>query len=248
MLILLPTKMKKLPIEHALPYNENDLMIVMSPDVAFVIKEIQNDRGEKFSIKHHIEENKIIFGNPEFEKRCSDFAEIFDARIERVFVTNKSDYMFFDQEEQKSIKEVFTNNSLSGMLDVLIMKNGKFRPSMIEDMTMLNFQKVRPFLRKLNATYILHPDLFVRMNLAYKRSEEKKKKNFIGKQKEEVSKIFEKYPELNVNTKQEFKEAYRKLAKACHPDSVPGGDGQEFKKLGDAVNRLRKSKWYKRMQ
>lgn len=252
MLALLPSRVKKIPLEHVLPYSEDDLMIISSPDVAFALKKIQDDNGRPFSIKNVVETNQSVFGSQAFEERCTKFSEIMDSRIERVFITKKAEYVFFDSEEQQKIREILANNCLAGIIEIFVKKDGKFEPVEIEKTKSYskNFQQIRNGLKKIGAVYMMTPDLFVRMNSVYRANEERNQAKVFGKMDGKLDAVFALYPELHVSSKAEFTRAYKKLAKQTHPDLFPGDDEKElkFKELQEAITIIEKTRWYKKLK
>lgn len=257
--MMLAEGINKIPLARVMPYNEDDLLLFLSHKSAIVIKDIKDDVGRQFSIKELMEKNDV-FACKNFDKKVSSFRDKFlRARIERYFITKKVEYLFFDEEEQDFIKNIFAKNNLSAFVELQSKdSSGNFKKRVIIDNI-----KERDFdalfgneLTKLKVPVFVGMSIKMRYAIERKVNRDTGKKNrfsFLDKMREEEQKridaIFRKFPDLQVSTKQSFKAAFRMLSKKLHTD-ITGDDDEKrlaFQKFQDKIAILKKSSWYKRL-
>jgi len=253
-LMILPEGVRRIPLDKILPYNENDLLMFISPDIALVIMSLMDDNKQVFSIKSLMMENQQVFACADFEKAVSEFSkDILKARLERYFETKKSEYIYFDKEEQLFLKNIFERNHLSGFIKICFKNSsGIFEAVNFEKISMAEYRKIKTDLRKMGIIYAITPERFIALKRAQAQTAQKKSNPFSfkemmeKKEKEKINKVFVRFPEFEVRTKQSLKGAYRLLSKSYHPD-VNSGDDKMFKILKEDYELLKKSTWYKNL-
>jgi hypothetical protein len=256
MLMMFPKSIRKLPWEKICPLNENDLLVIMNKNVAFGLMNIADEDNNYFSISQimRIPENTAVFGVGSFEDKCKDFSEIMDSRLERFFDTKKTDYIFFDKEEQKFLKGVFANLNVTCQVELFAQKDGEYKKVNYEDISVQDFKKFRPFFSKLGVIYVIRPERYNVLNNVYKlkneSNQDKIKRAQEAKAQAELQaalKIVEKYPGLSeIRSQVEFKAFYRNLAKKLHPDVNSEGQNQ-FTEMNADFEKLKKSIWYTKL-
>jgi len=245
---------KRVPFDKIAPFNSEDLLLIMSPKTAIVLKSIMNDFNERFLIKDIIINNKKVFGEKDFNERCKDFANIMSSRIERYFESNKSKYIFFDEEEQLFLKDLFHKNSLSCIVEVYFKIDDSFQKVDVEKININDFRLVRRDLSKLGVIEAMKVERYHNL-ISRKSGRVNRKKGFFNfndfisnseKSKIETLKLM--YPSLSeVSSKEDFKVCYKKLAKKFHPDLNPGKE-EKFKRMKDNFEYLKKTKWHKNLK
>ena len=81
MLMMLPNKMRELPLNQVFPFDDNDLMVAMSDQILFGLREIRDDAGQVFSIKNIMEAKKDIFGKRDVGERNKEFTGLMFTRL-----------------------------------------------------------------------------------------------------------------------------------------------------------------------
>ena len=244
MLEIKPAGLRSLPLKQVSPFNSDDLVFFASEDLALVISNIADESLNYFSIKDIMTKNDI-FKCSDFEKSCSDFLKIKNSRLERFFKTKKSEYVFFDKEEQYFLKEIFKKNNLSGIVTIYSRKEDVFKKVDFDKITIGNFNLMRVVFNKLNIVYCMKPERYLLLRI---RAE----KDSVGggvfkdKEKEMVKKILAEYNMTNVTSRKELKSQFKSLAKKYHPDVNPEGE-DIFKKLKEDMAKLKKTIWYKKL-
>ena len=256
MLMIQPKGIRRIPLDKVMPYNEDDLLFFLSHDSAMVINKIQNERGERFSIKELIEKNEVFACNDFYEKVSEFKDKFFKARLERFFVTKKVDYLFFDAEEQDFLQKVFEENHLEAFVELQVREpSGEFKKkTIVENLTEKSYDEYfGKELIKLKIPVFVGMSTKMRFSIERKVKQEGKRKNRFNlweKIKEaemrRLDEVFEEFPELRARTKQEFKDIFRALSKKYHPD-MNGGDDEIFKSLNEGTETLKKSSWYKNL-
>lgn len=241
--------LKNIPFEQAIPYSKDDLLLVMTKEVALRLTSIIDENGAEFSISHTME-TEPIFKCKDYNARCEEFAEIMTARLERYFDTKKSDYIFFDLEEQKILEKIFNISNLNCSVIIYMQKDGEFKEIDLDDLDFTQSRKCLPILNKLKARSVLKPDEYYKMRQATKKKSEEQKKKFeqMAKkhQNEVMGKYFKRYPKLSsFKTQTEVKKYYRKLAKKYHPDA--GGDNDIFIIINEDFDIILNSKWFNKL-
>jgi hypothetical protein len=249
--MLLPDGIRRIPLNKVMPYNENDLLMFVSPNVAFIIFSLMDDNKQVFSTKAIMMGHKEVFACTDYEKAVEDFSRnTLKARLERFFKTKKSEYIYFDKEEQDFLKKVFEKNNLSGFVQICLRrKDGKFEQINFEEISYTDYKRVRADLRSIIAMYMITPERFMALKRVQGKAEQKYNpfsfKDMLNKKdNEKAKKILEKFPDFNVSSKKSVKAAYRMLSKTYHPD-VNKGEDKMFKEIKEAYETLIKTLWFK---
>lgn len=244
-----------LPFEKAAPHNDHDIVIFLSTKTAILLSNIRNFQGERYSIgKIMTSENHrdVFFTEEELIKmRGVDPAEIFtnklrsfacemEQRLERYFVTKKMPrYIFFDEKEQDLMRIVFSSVPLFCEVRLLSKKSGEWKEVAFEDLTTNGYQNLRTMLGGIK--------LVAEMSIeAYLRSIGTRIKPRSDIDKITSDRILSEYPQLDVETFEEYKKAKRSLQKTLHPDS--GGQADKFKEFSDAIKQLEETRWFKELE
>lgn len=249
---------QNVPLQQSCPLGEEDLLIIMDKNLAIGLSNIQNEADQFFTIKTIMEEG-VVFDCKDFENRCELFADIIDTRLERYFDTKKSKYIFFDEEEQKHIKNIFRKNKLNCIVKIYIRENEEdtFKELDFEDVSGYDYMKdpllmkAKKALRKLNVKYVISPDRYIELKQKrskrvhdFKQSFERKKKEAELKQ---IQKYFDKYPGLSeIESETGFKSLYRNLAKKHHSD-VATGDDDAFIEMKTDFDAIKETLWFRNL-
>lgn len=248
MLMMLPNRMRVLPIDKIFPFNDDDLMIAVSDRLIFGLRDIRDEAGNLFSIRKIVESEQKIFGKQPFRERNRDFTGLLFTRLERYFVTKKSDYIYFDLTEQEYLRDkIFMTNSLTAKVEIYLIDEGKFIPIDFEQMSMREFKAFKNGLTEIGAIVGLPPNVYVMMNEKvenYDKFNRDRMKQF--KVDVKLEKIFKKYPYFkDCKTIKEFNSIYRTMAKDLHPDRNHKVDPKKFAEFQVDVDYIKKSKWYR---
>lgn len=255
-LMMMDRAIGKLDLAKVMPYNSTDIMYAANPNLFFVLKNMTNQRGDRFSIEDIVLEQKEIFATKDFKKRCSDFSAIMDSRLERYFITKKSEYVFFDGEERKALEKILKQNSMFCFIDIYVRKNGKMHPVIFESLTPAKFNKLARQFDQLGLLYVVNPAQWIMMKASNVDSEYEKRrekfKEFRHKKRtgseSSARDILSEYPELNVTSKKQFNSAAKKMLAKLHPDNNQGKDtADEFMELKDKLEKLKSSLWFTRL-
>jgi hypothetical protein len=247
------TKTSKIPFDKIVPYDEENLIVYCTKNVALILKNIRDDKGGIFSIKEFML-SQTVFACKDFRKRCDEFIEIMGARLERYFDTKKAEYIFFDEEEQAALKTLFTKHTL--FCDVVVSirnEEGRMEVMTFDEMIEreIPYVKVGKYLEGLGVRYEMSPRKFWMEMGRYKEKREdvksKMEEILNRKEKKVVDTFLKKYPIFNVKTKQEFSARYKKAAKKFHPDVNPAG-AEIFKTLLEDMDEIKKTRWYSELE
>lgn len=258
MLTLTTQSWKYLPIAQMAPYDQNDLVVFLSPKVALLLKNIIGFDKSKFSIcsvmtsKAHRETffteaelNKMKDAESEkkvFTKKQADFACDMNVLLERYFVTKKMPrYLFFDEKEQSVISDVLS--AVPWFCQVIILRKGKdgFKGIDIKDISPAGIQNLKKMLGQIK----LKAELTFDEYLSYKGKIVQRRNS------DEIltERIFRIYPELKTNTLSEFNRAVKLKKKELHPDlNKAEGAAERFDKFNKAVEQLKETKWYRNLK
>lgn len=244
-LMLFTKQIRKLPLEQAIPFNKDDLMIVVSKNIAFRLTNLMDERHNGFYVQD-VMEKETVFATPEFSVRMKKFAEIMEARMERFFDTGKAEYLFFDEEEQNYIRNVFNNHDLKCgvLIYVKKKKSGKFEELDFEQMDYKAFKKIAPHFKKLGIKCVVRPEkYFILKHQFNEKNRERFEKLKQNKEGAFMEKMFKRYKLLKeMNTKEDVAKYYKKLAVKYHPDK--GGDPEVFMKIKSDFEAIKQSTWY----
>lgn len=258
MLMMFSEEIEHIPLDKALALGSNDLLVMWNKEIAIGLKNIQNEKNEFFSIKTIMESEKE-FACTNFEEKCEQFAKVMDTRLERFFVSKKTSYVFFDEEEQQVISKILKKNKLNCCVSIYIREeeNETFKEVDFEEISSYEYlrdpllKNVKQCLRKLNIKYVIPPDRYIELkekrtikNSQFKNNVARRTKAIEAKQMEQY---FKKYNELvNIETNDEFKTFYRSLARAYHPDRNDGEDTL-FKEMKADFDKIEETMWYKNL-
>jgi hypothetical protein len=240
--------MRALPIDRIFPFNDNDLMVAASDQLIFGLRDIRDETGSVFSIRSIIEARLDIFGSKPFKDRNKEFTGLLFTRLERYFVTKKSDYLYFDLTEQEYLRDkIFKSHALTARVDIYLVDEKKFIPIDFERLSSRDYMPFRKPINELGAVALIPPGVYVMM---YDKAEnfDKMSRERVKKVRTDVKmeKIFRKYPGMSsCKSKDEFSDLYRQTAKALHPD-LHGGNHEKFVEFQEDVDYItKKSKWYR---
>lgn len=245
--------LKRLNFEAVIPYDENDIMIIASPTLAFRLSNMVDDNGRYFCIKSIVTENSVFCckDSDAFNKRCMGFAEIMEARIERFFITQKTSYLFFDDEEQKFLKDLIKRNCLTCNVIIYKRENQRERYNEIAytDLPRREAMEVNKYMRRMRVMAVVRPDSFYSMYCAsHKEAQERFSKMRESKDKDFMTNMLNKYSKLkNIETKAQLKLYQRGLLKKYHPDSN-NGSHTLFETITSDFEALRGTYWYRMLK
>jgi len=245
-LMMFSKSLRLIPFEQAIPFSKDDLLLVMDKDVAFRLANIVDEDNKPFSISYTMGK-EAVFHCDDFDKRCEKFSDIMDARLERYFDTKKTDYLFFDLEEQKRLQTIFSLCNLNCSVIIYMMAKDGFKEVNLEELNYKDSRKCLSYLSKLKARSVLRPDEFYKLKQVSSKKSEETKRKFEQMSKEQQEKrvkvYFERYSKLSgFKTQKDVSQYYRKLTIKYHPDK--GGDEEIFRIIAEDFNVIKKSKWY----
>lgn len=249
MLMMLPNKMRTLPLDRVFPFDDNDLMVAVSNKVLFGLREIRDDAGKVFSIKGIIESKPECFGKQPISDRNKEFTKVMLTRLERLFLTRKTDYLYFDQEEQEYLQEkIFTDNALTAKVEIYLVEEDALAKIDFDHLTAMEFMRIKKEVAALGAVAVTSPAAYVMMSeksLHYDRQNNERMKKF--RVDKTLEAIFAKYPDMRAcKTKKEFDTLYKKIAKQLHPDRNHNISVEEFQEFQEGITYItKKSKWYR---
>lgn len=243
--------LRKAPFERAMPFNESDLMILISPEIGFRLCNITTEAGLTFKIEEFMAGEPKVFGE-NFKQRIVEFAEIFQGRVERFFETKKSDYIFFDEEEQKFLRKLMSKQGLSCSVEIYRFFKDK-SPERIDflELPYEEAMKVSKFLSACKVRSVINCREYY--YLAKKNYDETKDRtsrfnNFKAKSNDEMEQFFKKYPKLKGLDSQERVDKYfKKLTIKYHPDSNNGETHELCASIQQDLGVIRNSTWYLRL-
>lgn len=257
MLMMFGHALRKAPFERAIPFNEKDLMILMSPDYGFRLCNVTTEKGLTFGIKDFMTTEKEVFNCDDFDKRLLEFADIFHGRVERFFVTKKSDYIFFDLEEQKFLRKLMSKPGLS--CSVEIYKYHKDRSPERIDFLDIDYKesiKITRFLNSCGVKMILTArDYYYISKSNHDNTKDRKSKydEYVNNKKEdEISVFYRRYKKLrDLDSQQRVNLYFKKLTIKYHPDKNilrGGGDTTSIcAQIRQDFDDIKETIWYKRL-
>lgn len=257
MLMMFANELRKLDWTYIMPLNNNDLLYLLNPNFGLGLRNIHDHNNNLFIIKDIMEhpDYQHIFACNDFFKKINEFSKILDARIERLFITKKANYLFFDVEEQNFLQEIFNKNNLQCIVTIYKRnQDGLFKEIDFEKITYADYSIIKNDLLNLGIKYVITPDRYINLKLIAENRIQEKKQVYSEKIKEQqrqqelitIREIFAKY-EINdiPQSENEFKQIYKNLAKQYHPDV--GGDTEKFNQLQADFEFLKNTQWYKEL-
>lgn len=260
MITLTTDSWARIPIQQMAPYNQNDLVIYLSHKVAIALRDIRDFNKKRFSIASVMlsdTHKEVFFSQDEllkmkdeekrmevFKQRLVHFASEMDVLLERYFVTNKMPrYLYYDEKEQKVLKQILSTVPLMCRVSILRKVDGVFTEIPIETLSAKGISRLQDMMKPMCLKAELSLEEYFRMQGKTVRKDWRSREELI------LSRIFKEYPELNVNTMDEFKKASRKLAKELHPDQNQSENANDtFQAYKAALEELKKTAWYVKME
>ena len=260
MITLTAESWSRIPLQQAAPYNQHDIVIYLSHKVAIVLRDIRDFSKKRFSIASVMlsDAHRDVFFSQDdlnkmkeeekrlevFKQRLLDFASNMDVLLERYFVTNKMPrYLYFDKKEQQVLKQILSTVPLMCSISILRKVNGTFTEVPIDDLSAKGVSKLQDMMKPMRLKVELTLEEYFRMHGKTVRKDWRSREELI------LSRIFKEYPELNVQTMDEFKKASRKLAKELHPDQNQSENASDtFQAYKAALEELKKTAWYVRLE
>ena len=248
-LTLTPKSWQRMKWEYVAPYNDRDLVLFLSPNLSLVLRKIRSTSDNlPFNIKQLMQHDdyKVVFCCNDFEKRLSTFAKNMDTRLERVFVTKKSTYLFFDKEEQDSLRGIISDVSLTCTVEIQRRRkiDDTFVSCPLQTMLEENYQQIAQKIAKAGVICEISLDEYMRYTKKFHTFKRK------DKDKDILEEVFKDFPNLKQNSKAETKSAYKKYASEFHPDKNPDNpEAQEkFTQLQDAWEKLQDTRYFKQLK
>lgn len=255
MLMMFGHAIRKAPYERAIPFNSQDLLILVNPSIGIRLCNITSETGETFKIFDFMKSEPEVFGKDAAE-RVSEIADVFEGRVERFFVTKKSPYVFFDAEEQRHIRKMMSRPGISCSVEIY-----KYNAeNKAEKMDLLDFEldDSKEIIKFFNACYIRAVINCTEYYLMakpkhdeYKGRQSKYNPEVI--EKETLDKLFLKYKKLSsIKSKDRVRRYFKLLFAKYHPDNVIyhpeyGGGDEVVKEIGHDLEFVKTTKWYNQL-
>lgn len=247
MLALMPREWKALDFSKAFPFDKDTLAIALGKNIIVILKNACNDRGQIFSIGAIMQNDEKTFGKVSVEDRIKEFAEKMHVKLLRYFVTQKDEYLFFDEIEQEYLSEIIGSHALIAEVEIyLIDDEENIRCVDISKLSQIGWRRVNRYLKQIGVVFIEtveeHASVVRKASLYDSGAREHFRETMSrNKGKSDMEKAAEDFPEFaEVKTKSELKTLYKKLSKKYHPDA--GGDAETFAKLSEHYEKLKDSK------
>lgn len=263
MLTIFSAGLRKLDYSRVIPFNDDDLLYMIDKDTAIRISNISTDKGAMFTVKHIMETSELssvsggtkrkVFGNTPFEERIKDFNGILETRLERYFDTKKSDYLFFDKEEQDFLRtEIFSKLSMTGLVYVYIRTEDGFGEIDLLDLDTKRARYIISNLNKLKIRALMNSSDFYDANKIIKNKMDGARKRFKKKElKMKVDRMktfFKRYPRLSeLVTSSQVDKYFKKLKSKYHPDRE-GGNHDIFVLINNDHKDIQNTSWYNSLQ
>ena len=248
-LVLTPRAWQKMPWDKIAPFNDRELVLFLSPNLSIVLRRIRSITDNlPFNIKQLMQHDdyKTVFACPDFESRLENFAKGMDVRLERVFTTKKSTYLFFDEEEQDSLRSIISDIALTCVCEIQRRRksDNTFVLCPLTTMSEADYANISQKLKRAGVECQITLDEYMRYTKKFHTFKRK------DKDKDVLDKIFLDFPELNKESKQSVKKAYKKYAAELHPDKNPDNPEavQKFQELQDAWEDLQKTKHFQSLK
>lgn len=263
MLTIFSAGLKKLDFGRVIPFNDDDLLYMIDKNTALRISNISTDKGAMFTVKYIMETSETttssgsmkrkVFGSKLFEERIKEFNAILETRLERYFDTQKSEYIFFDKEEQEFLsKDVFSKLSMSGIVFVYVRTDEGFGEVDLLDLDIktaravisnLNKLKIRA-LMKASDYYDANKIIRDRINGARRKFKKKELKMKVDRMKG----FFIRYPKLSeFKTSSDVDKYFKFLKRKYHPDKETGNH-DIFVIINDDHKDIQNTSWYNSLQ
>lgn len=249
MLMLFSNKLKNLPFDRAMPYDDNDLLIIMEPNIAFRLSNLISDNNDNLSIRLVMEKQEV-FACKNFDVRMNSFAPIMNSRIERYFETEKSSYLFFDEEEQEALFRIFNGYNLNCHVDIYMHDGVSFSPVVLEELNPQIANNIIRHLTKIGARGVLESREYYNYKvIQYKKTKEAFKR-FKRQSRNEMGLYFARYSKLkDISSKKAFKRYFRLLLSKYHPDANSSEDANEFFVIiNNDLESIKQTGWYRKLQ
>lgn len=244
--------LRKAPFERAVPFNESDLMILISEDIGFRLCNITTETGMTFKIQEFMAGEPKVFGE-NFKERISEFAGIFQGRVERFFVTKKSDYIFFDEEEQKFLRKLMSKQGLSCSVEIYRFYKDR-SPEKIDylDVSYEEAMKVTRFLSACKVRAVVNcRDYYYLAKKNYDETKDRRSKFRDFEQRrenDELVELFVKYPKLkDLDSQDRVNKYFKKLTVKFHPDNHNGETTDYCAMIQKDFDIVKNSTWYLRL-
>lgn len=258
MLMMFGHALYKAPFERAMPFNDRDLMILVSPEYGIRLCNITTEQGETFEIKSFMISKKDVFNCEDFDKRLLDFAEIFQGRVERFFVTKKSDYIFFDLEEQKFLRKLMARPGLSCSVEVYRYYKDK-SPKRIDylDIPHNEAMKITRFLNACGVKMIMTArDYYYMAKPRHEHTKDRQSRyqDFMKNKKEgEMTVFYKRYSKLkSLDSKERVDKYFKKLTIKYHPDRNIAKGGEDTTSICAQIREdfdlIKETTWYKSLK
>lgn len=261
MLTIFSAGLKHLDFSRVIPFNDDDLLYMINKDLALRISNIATDKGAVFTIKHIMETSETntsavkqkVFGTTPFEERIKDFNSIMETRFERYFDTKKSEYIFFDKEEQNFLtNEVFSKISMSGLIFVYVRTEEGFSEVDLLDLDVKTSRMIITVLNKLKIRALMRASDYYDSNRLIRDRVNRAKKRFKSKNlKMKVDRMkffFARYPKLqDYHTVAEVDKYFKLLKRKYHPDKE-GGNHDTFVVINNDYKDIQNTSWYNSLQ
>lgn len=247
MLLMFGSALRRAPFERAFPFNNKDLMILANEKYGLRLCNICDETGQTFSIIDFMLDKPDIFGK-DVENRIKNFVDIFPGRVERFFKTKKSDYIFFDLEEQKFLRKLMTKTGLSCSVEIYIYN--KDHPASIielEDIPVQDIHGILRFLSFCNVRAVMSADKYYFMA----NKKERQSYNFKKYKEDKIKEYFDKYPKLSsLDSKERVDKYFKLLLKKYHPDNnMDDIEACElFKEISEDQEGIKNTPWYKNLK
>jgi hypothetical protein len=240
--------LKRLTFETMIPFSKDELFLIINPRLAFRFSGIADDNNRYLDIKD-IMEKEVTFATPDFNKRCREFAQVMDTRIERYFITKKSPYVFFDEEEQDFLRGIIKKNSLTATVTIYMREDtrGRFNKIAYTSLSAKDHIEVSRHLKRMRVMAVVKPDKYYSLHVSAKsRAESRYEKMNMAKESDFMEMIFSRYPRVaEIKDRNQFKIYYRGLSKKYHPDQ--GGSHEIFACISSDFEKLKETYWYKKL-
>lgn len=243
MFFLFPQKTKKLEWEKIMPY-QSDLMYMVNPCLGLRLCNLVNADGKQFQIDFLMKQEQEVFHCENPDQRIKDFEQIMDARLERLFITKKSKYLFFDGEEQAYLKDAFDTLQLSCVVEPYLLGEDGMKKIELNELNPRYRVLIINAMRKLDVRYICE----LKEYFEWTQMDRNHSSTGFSRTKSDFFAEMEyKFPKLKeVKTKGEVKKYERYLSKKYHPD-VSKFDPELYAQMRKDLDSLKESMWYKKL-